>query len=70
VILENALDKETIEKLRKDLYGMNTYSKSIKKEKDRKKDEKGRRHDVFKCFFENSSTTVDIIENSKLTDFA
>jgi ectoine hydroxylase-related dioxygenase (phytanoyl-CoA dioxygenase family) len=70
VILENALDTETIEKLRNDLNNINNHNKSSKKEKDRKKDEKGKRHDVFKCFFENSAATVDVIENSKLTDFA
>jgi ectoine hydroxylase-related dioxygenase (phytanoyl-CoA dioxygenase family) len=49
---------------------MDDYTKSKKTAKDKKKDEKGRRHDVFRCFFENSPATVDVIENSKLTEFA
>ena len=61
VILDNALNQETINKLKSELHTMENYVPT-------KKDKK--RHNVHKCFFENSPTTVDIIENSKLTDFA
>lgn len=70
IILENALDSETISKLREDLHRVNDLYKSQQKAKDLKKDEKGCRHRVHKCFFENSPATVDLIENSRLTDFA
>lgn len=70
VILDNALDAETLEKLRNDLHEVHTNFQSVKRDKDKKKDEKGKRHDVYKCFFEHSRATVDVIENSKLTDFA
>lgn len=64
VILDNALTSEQIEKLRNELYSVHD---NFQKKKSKKKDQ---RHDVYKCFFENSPTTVDIIEDSKLADFA
>ena len=70
VILDNALSPDVIESLKNDLYNVHNSTESAKSHKDKKKDEKGNRHNVYKCFFENSRTTVDIIENSKLTDFA
>lgn len=70
VILENALSPEIVEKLRNELNDCHSKHQSTKKEKDKKKDAKGNRHDVYKCFFENSKTTVDIIEDSKLTNLA
>lgn len=70
VILDNALSEETIANVRKDLYDLDTLFQNSKKENKRKKDIKDKRHDVHKCFFENSPGTMDIIENSLLTDFA
>lgn len=70
VILDNALNPEIIDELKSDLHNINNKHQHLKSEKDKKKDQKGKRHDVYKCFFENSKATVDIIENSKLTDFA
>ena len=70
VILDNALSPETIAKLRNDLYKVHDQHQTNKSDKDKKKDEKGKIHDVYKCFFENSPATVDVIEDSKLTDFA
>lgn len=60
VILDNALSPELVHRLRNEL--MNAESTVVKKKK--------QSHVVHKCFFEVSPTTVDIIENSKLTDFA
>ena len=58
VILENAI------------LPVHNKAQENKSEKIKKKDDKGNRHDMYKCFFEKSPTTVDIIENSKLADFA
>lgn len=63
VIIENALSPDIVSALKKDLYdAQNTID--IKRNKNSKK------HDVIKRFFEHSRTTVDVIENSKLSDFA
>lgn len=70
VILDNALSPEMLAKIKEDLYNVHSNHQNSKPEKEKKKDQKGKRHDVYKCFFENSNATVDIIENSKLTDFA
>ena len=70
VILDNALDKDTISDLSSDLYNAQHSARCFKTKKDIEKQEKGKRHDVHKCFFEISRTTVDVIENSKLSDFA
>ena len=70
IILDNALSEETINKIKNELYTVHNNHQSNKTENSKKKDEKSKRHDVYKCFFENSPSTVDIIENSKLTDFA
>jgi ectoine hydroxylase-related dioxygenase (phytanoyl-CoA dioxygenase family) len=70
VILENALSKELVEKLSFELNLAEENFKKTQTEKELKKLEKNNRHRVHKCFFENSPTTVDVIENSKLMDFA
>jgi len=70
VILENALSPEMLTDLRNDLNSADSHFKSAQSVKDAKKYEKSCRHKVHKCFFENSTATVDLIENSKLTDFA
>lgn len=70
IILENALTSKMIADLRNDLDNANTQFKMCQSSKDAKKYEKDIRHKVHKCFFENSRATVDLIENSKLTDFA
>lgn len=70
IILENAIKPNQIEKLRNELYGVHNKFQQEKKTKNSKKNEQSGRHDVYKCFFENSPTTVDIIEQSNLADFA
>ena len=70
IILDNALSNDIVEKIRTELYAVHKNYQATKKLIVKKGYEKGKRHDVYKCFFENSPTTVDIIENSKLTDFA
>lgn len=70
VILDNALSPEMIKNLKNDLYSVYNNSQDSKSDKDKKKLAKNNRHEVYKCFFENSPSTVDLIENSKLTDFA
>ena len=70
IILDNALQPDILNKLKNDLLNVHNNFQSSKPEKAKKKDQKGNRHDVYKCFFENSPATVDVIENSKLTDFA
>jgi hypothetical protein len=62
VILENALAPEMISRLRNDLNTVDSHYKNGQSTSSR--------HKVHKCFFENSRATVDLIENSKLTDFA
>lgn len=64
VILDNALSSEEISNIRQDLHTVHANCNTIKKKKDANK------HTVYKCFFENSSATVDLIENNKLSDFA
>lgn len=61
IILEDAILPNQIDKLRHELYLVHNKSQNQRSPE---------RHNVYKCFFENSPTTVDIIENSKLTDFA
>ena len=70
IILDNALQPDILNKLKNDLLNFHNNFQSSKPEKAKKKDHKGNRHDVYKCFFENSPAIVDVIENSKLTDFA
>ena len=70
VILENALSPEMLDRLRNDLHSADTHFKNSQCARDAKNYEKNSRHKVHKCFFENSVATVDLIENSKLTDFA
>lgn len=61
IVLENALSPTQIEQVRTDLYSIHDKTQKNKNQE---------RHNVYKCFFENSQATVDIIEKSKLTDFA
>ncbi len=70
VILDDAIPAEQLIKLKNELQICHETHQQKKSQKNIKKDEKGNRHDVYKLFFENSPTTVDIIENSKLADFA
>lgn len=61
IILENTLSSEMISNLRSDLQKVDVHYKKTKNDS---------RHKIHKCFFEHSRATVDLIENSKLTDFA
>ncbi len=70
VILDNALSKDIVDKLKNDLVLAEENFKQTQNPKELKKLEKNNRHHVHKCFFETSPTTIDVIENSKLTDFA
>jgi ectoine hydroxylase-related dioxygenase (phytanoyl-CoA dioxygenase family) len=70
VILNNALDADMVRRIRHDLHTCNDQMNSSKTNKVRTKDEKNKRHNMCKCFFEHSPATVDLIEHSKLTDFA
>jgi ectoine hydroxylase-related dioxygenase (phytanoyl-CoA dioxygenase family) len=70
VILDNALSKDVVNKLRTELALAEENVKQTQSPKELKKLEKNNRHHVHKCFFENSPATVDVIEDSKLTDFA
>jgi ectoine hydroxylase-related dioxygenase (phytanoyl-CoA dioxygenase family) len=67
IILDNAISNNTVQRLRGDLLNLSKPSKENGKKK-RKRD--GTRHTVHKCFFEKSKTTVDLVENSILVDFA
>jgi len=63
VIIDNAISSDQVEKLKAELNkAQAAVNKYGKKQSDR--------HDMFKCFFEQSPTTVDIIESSRLADFA
>jgi len=66
VILDDTLSPEEIYNIKNDLYKLHNNEC----EKVMKKNKKNKRHIVYKCFFENSKNTVDLIENSKLTEFA
>lgn len=69
--IDNAISPDVILSLKNDLYGLENNIKNSKKKKMFKiKDGELLRHKVYKCFFEKSSTMVDIIESSKLSDFA
>ena len=62
IILNGALDSDVISGLKSDLKNAEkklTYKKTTSD-----------RHNVHKCFFENSPKTVDLIESSILVDFA
>ena len=63
IIINKAISEETVKKLREDLRKEETKQKNQKV-----KNKNG--HKMHVCFFENSKTTVDIIENSKISDFA
>ncbi len=64
VIIDNAIGPEQITKLKAELTAVQNKwpGKSGKKYADK--------HEMYKCFFENSPTTVDLIESSKIADFA
>lgn len=62
IILDNVLDSNIIEKLKQDLTNAENKNRNYKKEHGR--------HIVHKCFFENSPTTVQLVESSILYDFA
>ncbi len=61
VIIDNALSETQIANLKNELISLQTQPT---------KNKDATRHEMFKCFFEKSNTTVDIIESSKLSDFA
>jgi len=64
IILTNAINQNQISKLRTEL--AQHELKSNFKYKNRDND----RHQVHKCFFENSPTTLELIDSSVLYDFA
>ena len=69
--IDNALSPEIMVKIKQDLYkaeGCGLSGSNQKKSKYKKNDSS--RHNMHKCFFENSPATMDLIESSKLTDFA
>ncbi len=61
VIIDNAISPEQITKLKKELGSVQQANPNKKYTGS---------HSMHKCFFEHSPTTVDIIELSKLADFA
>jgi len=63
IIINKAINEETVKKLREELQKEETKQRNQKA-----KNKNG--HKMHVCFFENSKTTVDIIENSKIADFA
>ena len=64
VILDNALSPDMIARVRRDLHTVDHARHELTQTK------KTRDPTVHKCFFEDSPATVDIIEHSKLTEFA
>ena len=70
VILDNALSDEQVKQLRLELNNVNTEFMNNQKQSKKNKLAKGGGHIVYKCFFENSPTTVSLIEESLITDFA
>ncbi len=64
VIIDNAISPEQVAKLKKELAAAEHASSSKFNKKF------ANSHQMHKCFFEHSPTTVDIIESSKLADFA
>jgi len=68
VIIDNAISAEEVRALLRDL---NKEEQRINETKSKAKQKKHKlNHNMHKCFFENSKTTVDIIESSQLSDFA
>lgn len=64
IILNNCISPTQIDKLKKELYQQES------KNKNKYKNMELERHIVHKCFFENSPTTLELIESSVLYDFA
>ena len=64
IILANAINPNQIIKLKDELYQVENKNKNKFKKTD------SDRHQVHKCFFENSPTTISLIESSVLYDFA
>jgi len=62
IILSNAIEPNQITKLKEELVFAENKNKFKKIDSDR--------HIVHKCFFENSPTTLNLIESSVLYDFA
>lgn len=62
IVLEKAISLEQILKLKEEL--------NLEENKKKHKKIDPERHYVHKCFFENSPTTLDLIESSVLYDFA
>jgi ectoine hydroxylase-related dioxygenase (phytanoyl-CoA dioxygenase family) len=67
IIINNALSIDMIQRLRADLYKID---KDAEKYKYKNKNDTGSKHIVHKRFFEKSRATVDLVEDSLLTDFA
>lgn len=63
IILNNAIPNDIVQKLKEDLQKVN-HGETSKKKKT------GTRHVVHNCFFEKSTTMVDLIEDSLISDFA
>lgn len=64
IILNNAIEPNQITKLKTELSNQESKSNLKYKNKD------SSRHQVHKCFFENSPTTLELIDSSILYDFA
>lgn len=73
VIIKDGVDKTTVDLLRKDLNDINKkdgrYENKTKTNKTNNNNNNFGRHTVHKRFFENSSTMVKQVVDSKLTDF-
>lgn len=67
IILDNAIPPEMLQRLRNDLNQLNQQSTSKSKSSYKNSSD---RHIVHKCFFEQSKSTVDLVANSKIYDFA
>jgi len=65
IIINNAVNDEILVRLRKDLEEQNKKNGAKIKDKTN-----NTRHVMNKCFFEHSSTTVDLISDSVLSNFA
>jgi ectoine hydroxylase-related dioxygenase (phytanoyl-CoA dioxygenase family) len=60
IVIENALSQDIVESIRNDLIKLNNSKHSSSP----------LRHIVHKCFFEHSPSTVKLVENSLITEFA
>lgn len=66
IILTNAIEQNKISKLRTEIAQQESKSNFRYNNKNIDKE----RHQVHKCFFENSPTTIELIDSSILYDFA